>query len=193
MCMVSMTKKEYSAKEMQRQLGHSRYQSIWRMKHEICEAMGKQDALYKLEGMIEVDEAYIKKTTPKVTKLKRGKGSQGKMNVAVAAESVPLEDVEDGKKSNQCRYFKMKVLESHKAEIVNDVIKGSLSESSIVFNDRSKSYIDIAYYIELYKKERSSKETTKIVLQRVHIIISNAKRWLLGIHHKIKGKYIHSY
>jgi len=193
MCLMSMTKKGLSAKEMQRQLGHSRYQSIWRMMHVIREAMGKRDALYKLEGMIEFDEAYIKKATPKGTKLKRGKGSQGKMNVAVAAESVPLEDVKDGKKSNQCRYFKMKVLESHKAEAVNDVIKESLSESSIVFSDKSKSYIDISNYVELHIEERSSKETTKTVLQWVHITISNAKRWLLGIHHKIRGKYLQSY
>ncbi len=63
---------------MQRQLGHSRYESIWRMMHVIREAMGKRDALYKLECMIEFDEGYIKKSTPEDTKLKRGKGSQEK-------------------------------------------------------------------------------------------------------------------
>jgi len=87
----------------------------------------------------------------------------------------------------------MKVLESFKAEAVNDVIKESLSESSIVFSDRSKSYIDISNYVELHIEERSSKETTKTVLQWVNITISTAKRWLLVIHHKIKGKYLQSY
>ena len=87
----------------------------------------------------------------------------------------------------------MKVLESHKAEAVNDVIKESLSEISIVFSDRSNSYIDIANYVELFIQEKSSIETTKTILQCVHITISNAKRWLLGIHHKIKVKYLQSY
>ena len=35
--------------------------------------------------------------------------------------------------------------------------------------------------------------TTKTTLQWVHIAISNAKRTLLGIFHKIKGKYLQNY
>lgn len=39
----------------------------------------------------------------------------GKQNVAVVAESIPLENIETGKTSKSYRYFKAKVLESHKA------------------------------------------------------------------------------
>lgn len=193
MCMMTMSKKGFSAKEMQRQLGHSRYESIWRMMHVIREAMGKRDALYKLEGMVEFDEGYIKKSTPKCTKLKRGKGSQGKQNVAVVAESTPLEDLNSGRTSRQCRYFKMQVLDSHKSDAINEVIKKSLSESTIVFSDKSKSYVDISEHVELHIEEKSTNETSKTIFQWVHITISNAKRWLLGIHHQIKGKYLQSY
>ncbi|MFN8134987.1 MAG: transposase, partial [Bacteroidales bacterium] len=38
-----------------------------------------------------------------------------------------------------------------------------------------------------------SKETTTKTLPWVHIAISNAKRTLLGIYHKIKGKYLQLY
>ncbi|MFT4526641.1 MAG: hypothetical protein ACI85F_002817 [Bacteroidia bacterium] len=69
--------------------------------------------------MIEFDEAYFPKATPKGVKLKRGKGSQRKMNVAVMAESTPLEDIETGKRSSLCRFFKMKVLESQKADSID--------------------------------------------------------------------------
>jgi len=88
MMLMTMTKKGISAKEMQRQLGHKRYETIWRMMHTIREAMGNREGLYKLSGMVEFDEAFIKKSTPKGTKLKRGKGSQGVQNVAVAGEST---------------------------------------------------------------------------------------------------------
>ena len=44
--------------------------------------------------MIEFDEAYFSKATPSGIKLKRGKGSQRQQNVAVIAESTPLEDIE---------------------------------------------------------------------------------------------------
>ena len=98
---MTMTKKGFSAKEMQKQLGHNRYQTIWRMMHKIREAMGNREALYKLHGMIEFDEAYIKKETSKNTELKRSKGSQGVQNVAVAGESTPLENIETGVQSKQ--------------------------------------------------------------------------------------------
>ena len=38
-----------------------------------------------------------------------------------------------------------------------------------------------------------TKETTVNTLKWLHIAISNAKRTLLGIHHKIKGKYLQNY
>ena len=40
---------------------------------------------------------------------------------------------------------------------------------------------------------KSTKETTKTTLKWVHIAISNAKRTLLGMYHKIKGKYLQLY
>lgn len=154
---------------------------------------GKSRGLYKLSGMVEFDEAYMKKSTPKDVILKRGKGSQGVQNVAVAAESTPLENIETGNSSKHCGYFKMKVLSSHEASQINLVIEENIDEKSIVFSDKSKSYINIADYVETHYEEKSSIETTRTTLQWVHIAISNAKRWLLGIHHKIKGKYLQAY
>jgi len=40
----------------------------------------------------------ILKAAPKGVKKKRGRGSQSKSNVAVMAESTPLEDIETGRK-----------------------------------------------------------------------------------------------
>ena len=51
--------------------------------------------------------------------LKRGRGSERQVNVAVMAESTPLEDLKTGKISNHCRFFKMKVLKRHMATEIN--------------------------------------------------------------------------
>lgn len=165
------------------------------MMHKIREAMGKRDDLYGLTGMVEFDEAYFETETSEKNKqnLKRGKGSQRQQNVAVAAESVPLEDVKTGKKVKQCRYFKLKVLDGHSSDKVNEFIEKNIAEESIVFSDKSTSYFDIANYVEVHVSEKSTAETTKTTLQWVHIAISNAKRTLLGIYHKIKGKYLQLY
>ena len=193
MALMSATKKGLSAIEIQRQIGHSRYESIWTMMHRARTAMGLRDDLYKLHDMIEFDEGYFEKSTPESTQLKRGKGSQRQQNVAVMAESTPLEDIEGKNKSKHCRYFKMKVVDGHQKESINEVISKNIDESSIVFTDQSNSYIDIAKYIEVHISAKSNKELTSTTLKWVHIAISNAKRWLLGVHHKIKGQYLQSY
>ena len=118
MFLMSTTKKGFSAKEIQRQLGLKRYEPVWFMIHKLRKAMGKRDARYTLEGMIEMDEGYftVASTDIEKTEAKRGRGAAGKKNVAVMAESIPLEDIETGKRSNQVRYFKAKVLDTHAAE-----------------------------------------------------------------------------
>ncbi len=53
--LLSTTKKGFSSKEIQRQLGLKRYEPVWAMVHKLQKAMGDRDDRYTLEGMIEVD------------------------------------------------------------------------------------------------------------------------------------------
>lgn len=195
MAFMSFTKKGLSATELQRQLGHSRYQTVWSLMHRIRGAMGKRDDCYGLEGMIEFDEGYFEQGTKEGEhqKLKRGRGSQSPSNVAVMAESTKLEDPRTGNKDSHVRYFKMKVLDSHKKEEVNELVSNTLEGKNNVFSDKSTSYADIADYVELDVSQKSNRETTKETLKWVHVAISNAKRTLLGIYHKIEGKYLQNY
>ncbi len=126
-------------------------------------------------------------------KLKRGRGSQRQSNVAIMAESTPLEDSETGKTSSQCRYFKMKVLESHNKEEVNKQIIEYINQKAIIFSYKSTSYEDFSELVETHISSKSDKEITKTTLKWVHIAISNAKRNLLGVYRIIKGKYLQAY
>ncbi len=154
------------------------------MVHKLRKAMGNRDARYTLEGMIEMDEGYFTAGSSEIEqqKGKRGRGAAGKQNVMIMAESTPLENPQTGKIERQCRYFKAKVLDDHKAEGVNDTIATSLDDQSIVFTDKSTSYVDIADFVELHITEKSDKETTKETLKWVHITISNAKRKYLQLY-----------
>ena len=178
MFLMTATKKGFSSKEIQKQLGLKRYEPVWAMVHKLRKAMGNRDARYTLEGMIEFDEGYFNVESSEIEQEKgiRGRGAVGKMNTAIMAESTILEDIETGKKSNQCRYFKAKVLTDHTSEQINETIKESISEKSILFSDKSTSYIDIANFVEIHITERSNKETTTETLKWFHIAISNAKR-----------------
>jgi len=195
MFLLSATKKGFSSKEIQRQLGLKRYEPVWAMVHKLRKAMGKREDRYTLEGMVEMDEGYFTVESSELQKSKgvRGRGAVGKSNVAIMAESTPIEDVDTGKKDRVVGYFKAKVLEDHTREGINETITESINEKSIVFTDRSTSYVDIADFVELHLTEKSDANTTKTTLKWVHLAISNAKRNFLGNYHKIKGKYLQLY
>ena len=70
------------------------------------------------------------------------------------AENIPLEDIKIGKESKTCRYFKAKVLDSHLSEDINQAVQQSIDNQSIVFTDKSTSYVDIADFVELLITEK---------------------------------------
>jgi hypothetical protein len=193
MSLMSMTKKGFSAKEMQRQLSHKRYKTIWVLMHRLRDAMGQREDLYSLSGSVEMDEGYFSHTTKEDKKLKRGRGSQRKRNVAVMAESTPLENIETGKKSSHFRFAKMKVLENHNAESVNQVVQKGIEKESTIITDKSTSYEDFKNLFECHLSFKSDKQVTQTTLKWVHITISNAKRTLLGTYHLMKSEYLQAY
>ena len=57
--LITSTKKTFSASELQRQLGHKRYQPIWELLHKLRSLMGQRDSEYTLRGAIELDEGFF--------------------------------------------------------------------------------------------------------------------------------------
>ena len=87
----------------------------------------------------------------------------------------------------------MKVLDSAKSADINETVKESISEKSIVLRNKATTYFDISKYVVTHLTEKSGKETTVSTLKWAHIAIASAKRNFLGIYHKIKGKYLQNY
>ena len=98
MAFMSFSKKGISASELQRQMGIKNYDTVWSLMHRIRRAMGDRDSLYGLSDMQEVDQGFIVTATQSKVRnnLKRGRGSKRVSPVAVAAESIPLEDILTG-------------------------------------------------------------------------------------------------
>src|ERR1039458_8334318 len=57
--LMSLTKKGFSAMEMQRLVGHSRYEPIWLLMHKIRIIMGHRDDKYTLDDFVEMDEGFF--------------------------------------------------------------------------------------------------------------------------------------
>jgi hypothetical protein len=191
-----MTKKGISASEVQRQLGHKRYEPIWAMMHKIRSVMGLRDDKYDLEGVVELDDAFFKthSDNEKEDSSKRGRGSQSQSKVLVMAKVDPIRGrPRKNKKPSSFRYVKMIVIPDSSAETMNQTVSANTKSSIIVKSDGWRGFNKI--------KEVSSKHIKKIVppkeaskvLPWVHTMISNAKRNFLGINHKIKDGYLQNY
>src|SRR5690606_32896505 len=161
MHLLTSTKKSFSAKEIQRQLGHKRYAPIWHMVHKLRLVMGKRDEQYILAGAIELDEGFFSTEIPEEKKqepLKRGRGSQKKTKVLVMAESELVESPKEGKKPKRVGYLKMKVIDDLKAETIDRVVQNSVSIESGLNTDDSTSYVNLHGFVASHHSEVIPKE-----------------------------------
>lgn len=191
---ITATKKGFSAAELQRQLGMKRYEPVFRMYHKLRVVMGKRDDRYRLEDMVEYDEAFVGKSTKaKVrSQLKRGRGSQKQSKVAVMAESTPLEDTESGKVDKSCRYFKMKKIKNLEAKTAQALIKDYIDSDSMLQTDKSTTFSDLSDCIDVHVREISGTKEGNFNLKWVHIAISNLKKHL-QTYHMISERMMQNY
>ena len=86
----------------------------------------------------------------------------------------------------------MKVINSLKKKELTQNVKSIIHEGSSIISDGSNSYNDLK---DSYKHESmivTPQESSKI-LPWVHTTISNAKRLLLDVHHRIEDDFLQNY
>jgi hypothetical protein len=196
MHLLTGTKKSFSASELQRQLGHKRFQPIWEMLHKLRNVMGKRDGKYQLSGQVELDNAFITTLIPddqKDEKLKRGAGSQNKSKVMVMTESTWVEDPKPNKPPRRVNHIKMQVLNDLKADTATKVVKEQVDYLSDIQSDDSTSYRKLREVVESHQAQVIEPEDLPKVLPWVHICIGNVKRLLLDMHHQLKNEYLQYY
>jgi hypothetical protein len=199
MHLLTSTKKSFSASELQRQLGHKYYEPIWTMVHKLRCVMGKRDEKYSLSGMLELDEGFFSTETDDDEKgkpLKRGRGSQKKSKVLVMTESEPVDGKSASKskgKSRKVGHIKMLVIRDLKAYTITPLVEENVSGESIIDSDHSTSYVKLKDIVKEHHPQVIPQNETGKILPWVHIAISNAKRQLLDIYHRINSEYLQYY
>ncbi len=194
--LLSSTKKSFSAKEIQRQLGHKRYEPIWAMMHKIRSVMGLRDDTYQLTDTIELDEGFfetVDRDKDKDEPNKRGRGSQKQTKVLVMIESKHNpENINKNRPDKKVKYLKMKVIENLRAETINQELESSVKPDTNVATDDYSSYKKISKTIN-HTPHKVNKVNVNKVLPWVHKAISNAKRLLLDVHHRIDDDFLQNY
>lgn len=194
MAYLANTKKSISALELQRQLGHKRYEPIWAMLHKLRAVMGYRDSKYTLHGEIELDEGFFEAPSTHQKGEDHYSGDKIRVLVAVESENVEKEDQNKHQKSRKAGYIKMKVLtSSHEGQVVKES-EAMLDKGSKVTTDGHKSYKKFAQIVEEHIAIKCTQDNKSLeVLPWVHTAISNAKRYLAGVHHFVSKEYLQGY
>lgn len=195
--LMTSTKKAFSALEMHRQVQTKFYEPIWFIMQKIRITMGKRDAKYKLQGDIEIDDAFFEvvdlEQKPDV-ELKRGRGSERQSKVLVMVESVPNPKQQNPHKKDRIMGFaKMIVMDDLTSTGINYEVGKSISPTSIVVSDGYRSYAGLSQIVEKHTAMVVPAKEAHIKLPWVHTVIANSKRNLLGVHHSIGKQFLQNY
>lgn len=196
MHLLTATKHTFSAAELQRQLGHKRYQPIWEMIHKLRSVMGKRDDKYTLKGNIELDEGFFSTETPdgqKDEKLKAGIGSQKKSKVLVIAESTPEVNPQKKNKPNKVGHIKMIVIPNLKTATIETESVKAINPGSSITTDACASHRNFGRLFGEHRAQPIDPKDIGKVLPWVHIAIANAKTLFADTYHGIKPEYLQGY
>lgn len=196
--LMTSTKKAFSALEIYRQVQTKFYEPVWFIMQKIRITMGKRDANYKLQGDIEIDDAFYEVVDMGNKKedieLKRGRGSERQSKVLVMVESVPNPKQENPHKKKRIMGFaKMIVMDDLSSVGINYEVDKAISPSSIVISDGYRSYAGLAQVVDKHIAMVVPQKEAHIKLPWVHTVIANSKRNLLGIHHSIGKQFLQNY
>jgi ISXO2-like transposase domain len=196
---VTLTKKGFSSLELQRLVGHKRYEPIWGLMQKIRITMGRRDEKYQLDGFVEMDEGFFEGHRKKTDYSSNGKPAkeldrQVKAVVAVSTTPIITAQIKKGRPVTKPGYLKISVVQSLSKKDIGYEAKKMVTKTSNVTTDGKTSYRtlkDICHnHTEI--KITDKKEVTKI-FPWVHIAISNAKKKILGLHHSVKDIYMQNY
>lgn len=174
--LVSQDKRGISAVQLSAQLGVT-YKTAWYMLKRIRTAMGQRDAAYLLGGVIEFDDAYF--GAPTIGK-KRGRGTEkAKVFVALSLDEF----------GNPC-HLKMTLTPNIKQASVRKFAHSTFAEGSTVRSDGYRSYIPA---LKAFNHEHKPYDPDSTLLHWLHIILGNAKAFILGTYHGLSKTNLQTY
>lgn len=179
--LMMMGKRGISALELQRQLKIGSYQTSLTMLRRIRLALFERDQRYKLEGIIEMDGAFL-----------GTKNNENQRPFLLAVETKSWID-EQGRKKDRAGFAKVSFAkENH--ENAKGFIEKNIRLTSEIRTDGSKAYLSEVEGVNIESRPMlGDSERLKVWLPWVHRFISNAKAWIVGTHHGVESKHFELY
>lgn len=166
-----------SAAQFQRQLGLSRYETAFQILHKLRAAMVRPDRIGG-EGCdhVEVDETWVGGRT-------RGKG-RGVHNKLLVASAVEVRRRKGGRYAGRVR---LTVVPDRSAKSLCGFVEGAVALGAFVITD------DWTGYTGLTRRGYKHLAVAEEHLPIIHLVFSNLKTWLNGIHHGVSHQHLQAH
>jgi len=175
-------KRGMSALELQRHLGMSRYGTVLKMTRKIRRGLWQRDEGYQLKGLVELDGASFGKRSTK-----------NQRKVLVAVESREFRD-KRGRVRKRAGFARL-VLGKETKRNTEVFVRENVEKGSRLKTDAAMS--NLYQRLEDYEVDSREMLSDPMRLNKhlpwVHKFISNAKAWIIGTHHGVRGEYLRDY
>jgi ribosomal protein L37AE/L43A len=183
--LLSSTKTNLAALELKRHLGVC-YRTAWRLKHKVMQAMTDREEPRQLEGIVQIDDAYL---GGERTGGKTGRGAEGKQPFLVAVETDATFE--------HPRHAVLEPVRTFNNAAIEDWAKRRLAPQADTVTDGLAVFrrFDDADHAHCVIRTPGRRAATEAIGARwVNVVLGNVKRALSGCYHAIKhGKYARRY
>jgi transposase-like protein len=184
--LMTTDKRGVSALFLQRQLGLSRYETVWMMLHELRRAM-VNTAREPLRGEVEVDDTWVGGEQA---------GLRGSRQLKDRRAALVLVAVEKrGRASGRAR---MSVIPDFKASTITRFLIQNVAPGSTIYTDGLKSFAGLAEvgfkHVARNQPLRSElRKGVKSVVPVADRAIGNLQQWLIGTYHGVSKAQLQVY
>jgi len=185
-----------SAVQFQRQLGLSRYETAFQILHKLRAGMVRpdQDRIGgKPDEIVEADETWIGGRTRG-----KGRGVHDMVLVACAVEVRQRKRTGSLNKRKTGRYagrVRLSVVPDRSAKSLVGFIERTVAPGTTIITDDWSGYATLGKrgYFHTAVAERGDMEVAETFLPIIHLVFSNLKTWLRGIHHGVSPQHLQAY
>jgi transposase-like protein len=146
--------------------------------HKIRHAMSERDSYYQLAGFVEMDDAYFGAPSPKTD----GRGTnKAKVTIVLSTDA-----------KGHPEYVKLKLIKAVSSLEIKNVATECITKGSTILTDGHTAYKQLKEdYVHQCQIYYSSKDHE--FLKWLHIIIGNAKAYIIGTYHGLEKNFLQAY
>ena len=184
------------AVQFQRQLGLPCHETAFQILHKLRVGMVRpdQDRIGgKSEEAVEADETYVGGRTRG-----KGRGIHDMVLVAGAVEVLQRERTSSPNKRKTGRYagrVRLALVPDRSAKSLGGFIESAVAPGATIITDDRSGYAGLSKrnYLHTAVAERGDMQVAETFLPIIHLVFSNLKTWLRGIHHGVSQQHLQAY